>query len=277
MVINGHELLVAINDFLCVMVFLLIYRDERFSPGAVERDKVMLDKVAEHIANNTDNEIRIIHECDVVGIDAADYTGSTVVHMARSAEALAKLAEMQTFGARVLNPPAAIRNCSRANVERIMEANNLLTPKSLAELYADYANKGWWVKSNDTADSSPSHIQFYETLPSELASFSSKNKNDILVQPHIEGLNIKFYGVKGTDFFKVREYLADVSFQELKCATNVLAEALSLDIYGGDAILTSNGKLTIIDFNDFPSFSSCRDEASAAIVKLLWQRTADVR
>lgn len=251
------------------MKYLLIYRDERFSPGAVERDKAMLDKVAELIANGSDCEIRMLHECEMIDVNAADYADYAVVHMTRSAEVLAKLAEMQTLGARVLNPPAAIGSCSRANIEKVMAANNLLTPTSLVEKHSEYAGKGWWVKSNDTTDSSPSHIQFYKTLPDELASHKKNCDENILVQPHIEGQNLKFYGVKGTDFFKVRETLKGVNFQQLKCAANILAEALSLDIYGGDAILTSDGKLTIIDFNDFPSFSSCREEASAAIIQLL--------
>ncbi|MCF0192230.1 MAG: glycoside hydrolase family 3 protein, partial [Prevotella sp.] len=87
----------------------------------------------------------------------------------------------------------------------------------------------------------------------------------LLVQPHIEGQNIKFYGVRNTDFFHVRESISTAVLQQLCTAADTLAAALSLDIYGGDAILTAANHLTIIDFNDFPSFSSCRKEAAEAI------------
>ena len=45
------------------------------------------------------------------------------------------------------------------------------------------------------------------------------------------------------------------------------SRVLSLPIYGGDAIITPDGNIHLIDFNDWPSFSSCRDEAAKAIAK----------
>lgn len=251
------------------MKFLLVYRDERFSPGAVDRDKAMLDKVAQLIADFADSEIKMLHESELQEACAADYADFTVIHMTRSAEAFAKLIEIQSFGAHVLNPPAAIKGCSRANIENAMEANNLPTPKSLVEQHPNLAGKGWWVKANNTADSSPSHIQFFKTLPEELVARVQKHDESLLVQPHIEGLGLKFYGVRGTDFFHVREDVSPTVLQQLKDDANCLADALSLDIYGGDAILTPDGLLTIIDFNDFPSFSSCRELAAEAIKYLV--------
>ncbi|MFS6554926.1 hypothetical protein VPJ68_05445, partial [Parabacteroides distasonis] len=38
-------------------------------------------------------------------------------------------------------------------------------------------------------------------------------------------------------------------------------------MYGGDAIVTADGNFVIIDFNDWPSFSRCRDEAAEAIAE----------
>ena len=35
---------------------------------------------------------------------------------------------------------------------------------------------------------------------------------------------------------------------------------LHTPVYGGDAIVKSNGTYVIIDFNDWPSFSRCREE-----------------
>jgi hypothetical protein len=48
-----------------------------------------------------------------------------------------------------------------------------------------------------------------------------------------------------------------------------LADVVSLDIYGGDAIIDKDGRIYIIDFNDWPSFSRCREDAAKAIAKLL--------
>ena len=51
-----------------------------------------------------------------------------------------------------------------------------------------------------------------------------------------------------------------------------LASLVGTDIYGGDCIVRSDGSYAIIDFNDFPSFSRCRDEAAEAIAGLVARR-----
>ena len=44
-----------------------------------------------------------------------------------------------------------------------------------------------------------------------------------------------------------------------------LAEAVGLKVYGGDCIVDETGHFYMIDFNDWPSFSRCREEAATAI------------
>jgi hypothetical protein len=52
------------------------------------------------------------------------------------------------------------------------------------------------------------------------------------------------------------------------------AAALGLDVYGGDGVCAADGSLTLIDFNDWPSFSRCRTEAAGAIGRRLREITA---
>ena len=40
-------------------------------------------------------------------------------------------------------------------------------------------------------------------------------------------------------------------------------------IYGGDVIIGSDGIARLIDLNDWPSFSACREEAADAIAGLV--------
>jgi glutathione synthase/RimK-type ligase-like ATP-grasp enzyme len=47
-----------------------------------------------------------------------------------------------------------------------------------------------------------------------------------------------------------------------------LAKAVGLQVYGGDCIVREDGSYCVIDFNDWPSFSRCRDEAATAISSL---------
>jgi len=46
----------------------------------------------------------------------------------------------------------------------------------------------------------------------------------------------------------------------------VSAEALGLEVWGGDALFDGN-EFAIVDFNDWPSFSRVRDEAARAIAR----------
>ena len=44
---------------------------------------------------------------------------------------------------------------------------------------------------------------------------------------------------------------------------------LNVHVYGGDCIVSPEGDIRIIDFNDWPSFAPCRNEAALAIGKTI--------
>ncbi len=240
---------------------LLIYRAERFSPNAVERDKAMMDAVADRLRSCGAEVVDFLHEEDLESDVVGRYAGSTVIHMARSDDALRILEEMELRGSKVINSPKALRQCSRAKIEAVMAKLGLLTPNALTEIYPELGGRGWWEKSIDTTDSSDGHVRFCEDRPQV-----SVGK---IIQPHIDGRVLKFYGVRGTDFFHVREDIDEDAQCRLRQDSGRLADALGLDIYGGDAVLTESGLLTIIDFNDFPSFSCCREQAADGIQSII--------
>ena len=47
------------------------------------------------------------------------------------------------------------------------------------------------------------------------------------------------------------------------------AAALGLEVYGGDAIVTAEGRIVLIDVNAWPSFALYRDEAAPVIASYL--------
>ena len=55
--------------------------------------------------------------------------------------------------------------------------------------------------------------------------------------------------------------------EQLKDICRSAAEALDVIIYGGDCIVSPDGEIRIIDFNDWPSFAPCRNEAAPFIAK----------
>ena len=102
---------------------------------------------------------------------------------------------------------------------------------------------------------------------------------------HIVGDLVKFYGVRGTNFFfhfypeenqhskfgnefingKTQHY--PVSADHLKNIAELAANVLNIDIYGGDAIITPDQSIYLIDMNDWPSFAPCRELAAPVIAQ----------
>ena len=100
---------------------------------------------------------------------------------------------------------------------------------------------------------------------------------------------MKFYGVSATGFFRYYYPTDDglskfgqeqlngqahhypFSATDLQTKAEALAAAVGLQVYGGDAIVTADGSWYMIDFNDWPSFSRCREEAAEAIAGLINQ------
>ena len=52
-----------------------------------------------------------------------------------------------------------------------------------------------------------------------------------------------------------------------------VAEAVGIEVYGGDCIVRSDGTFCLIDFNDWPSFRTCTVEAARKISELIIGRT----
>jgi hypothetical protein len=106
---------------------------------------------------------------------------------------------------------------------------------------------------------------------------------EVVLNEHLEGDLMKFYGVHGSDFFyhfypsvtthskfgleAINGEAKGIPFNEdaLRSICNSAAEALKVEVYGGDCIVAPDGTIRIIDFNDWPSFSPCRKEAAIAI------------
>ena len=99
--------------------------------------------------------------------------------------------------------------------------------------------------------------------------FFGKGIRDILVQRHVDGPVVKFYGVGQREYF--RAYLADDGEEftskagQLRSIARQAARAVGLEVYGGDAILTERNGPVLIDLNDWPSFSRCCRSAARSI------------
>ena len=79
---------------------------------------------------------------------------------------------------------------------------------------------------------------------------------------------------RGDSHAMVKEDVAYATFsvEELKIQSDKAAEALNVPIYGGDCVVSADGTLRIIDFNDWPSFARCREEAGGKIAECIYNR-----
>ena len=150
-------------------------------------------------------------------------------------------------------------------------------------------NDGYWVKRDDGFCDGASDVVYChdeEAVSWAKSEFTRRRIFDHTTTAHVVGDIVKFYGV-GDHFFRyfyptddgetkfghekingpAHHYAFDAA--QLHQDVRRLAKLTGLEVYGGDAIVRPDGSYCIIDFNDWPSFSRCRDEAAAAIAGII--------
>nr|WP_314498639.1 sugar phosphate nucleotidyltransferase [uncultured Prevotella sp.] len=272
---------------------LLIQRALCYSPNSEEKDLAVLQEVGSLLEDAT-----IISEDDFVNrfstynqsvssesVDSANVY-CQIISMARSTKALECLEQLEQSGIQVLNPSAGVWACQRSNVDKVMRENHLPFPP-------DEGNDGYWVKRADASAQSKEDVCFcqdWTEVEKIKSTFMQRGIINIVVQAHVKGDVVKFYGVEDTGFFRYY-YSGDdtetkfgdeerngkpqyypFSSSNLQADAEKLACLLQTPIYGGDAIVREDGSYVIIDFNDFPSFSRCREEAAKAVVGRMKQK-----
>lgn len=260
---------------------LALYRAEKFSPNSVEKDKAIMDALCSRIRDKG-HDITVMNENQLEQYGHAD----AILTMGRLESTLNILDEKQRQGTLVTNPPEGIRACARANIDHVMRSNGI----PVAPLTGCC---GYWIKRGDESAQSKDDVVFAanETERDQnIASFKARGIKQVVVTAHVKGDLVKFYGVKGTGFFKTYypgddgmskfgdELLngkpAHYAFntEQLKADTEKTASLINIDIYGGDCIVREDGSYAIIDFNDWPSFSRCREEAAEAMADIICRK-----
>ena len=257
---------------------LFISRSPRFSPNSVENDRLILESVAREM-EAMGNEVRMITEEEVLTLKTLP-EADVIFCMARSAEALEIIEHSK---ARIINAPEGIRICgNRQALTDIMKRLDVPLPP-------ENGNNGIWLKRGiGTAEVAEDTVfcSSEEEIAVAMRRFAERGITSVCRQAHVVGDLVKFYGVANTDFFyhfyptdlgrskfgseehngKAHHYPFDVN--ELKTTIDRLATAIGVIVYGGDAIVRSDGSFVIIDFNDWPTFSPCREEAARKIATL---------
>jgi len=258
------------------MKVLALFRHPRFSPNSVENDRGIMMAVVRRLQQKGHQVVAMQEEARWQ--DKADC--NCIFTMGRLPETLECLRHQR---ARVVNSSESIDNCSRSRLEATMRLLNI--PAAPAK-----GNSGYWLKRGDACAQEAGDVVYAASetaLEESIAVFRRRGITDYTVSAHVEGDLVKFYGVRTTGFFRffyptddgqtkfgdearngeARHYAFET--EVLHTETERLAEAIGIYVYGGDCIVRPDGTFCIIDFNDWPSFSRCREEAAEAIASLI--------
>ncbi|MGA2936457.1 MAG: hypothetical protein ABSF52_05075 [Syntrophobacteraceae bacterium] len=260
-------------------VLLGIYREHVYSPGKVQADAAVLDAALSALSGIGFK----IESCGAESLDISAPRPEVALSMAQSDRVLSIMDRWSGNGSRVVNSAQSIRNCYRKPLmRRLFQAGVPVPPGYLIELDNAGADKlgGFpnrlWLKRGDVhavQEGDVASVASAECLSAALKHFRKIGVRDLLVQDHIEGPVVKFYGVGQQRFF--RAYM-ESSGEEVTSRIGPLmavaaraAAVIGVEVYGGDAVLTEGDGVVLIDFNDWPSFSRCSRSAGRAIAECI--------
>ncbi len=274
------------------MKIICVYRAKEFSPNMEDKDAAILNAVAANLSaighkvifKNEEKLTDILKDIDVV------------FSMGRLASTLQILLQMENNGVKVINSSRGIYNCGRSRLTQFLIDYKIPIPVSKIVSSTEpieFLEFPFWMKKGEGYSQEPDDVSFITNLheaQEKTAWMVSRNVKSLVLSSHVEGDLIKFYGVRDTEFFywcyasesyskfglekingNQRGFHVDETL--LRSICNSVADIIEIDVYGGDCIVNAYGEIRIIDFNDWPSFSKCRDEAAGAIIELLKKRS----
>lgn len=272
-----------------------IMRAGVFSPNHVGNDATILNTVAEQLRKRG-CEVRIYSEEQFC---SGEVTEPVIINMCRERRSTDLLQALEEQGTLVINSGFGIENCIRERQARILLGSNIPYPQSII-VDTDEVVKGrlqklgisqCWVKRGDFHAQHAEDVSYVRT-PAEaqdvLQEYFLRGFKRAVISRHLPGKLVKFYGVAGTPFFhwfrpyepetlKPRDEETRRTDEALKALCRRAAKELNLIVYGGECIQAEDGSLSIIDFNDWPSFSACRQEAATNIAKAVMAAVKDHR
>lgn len=269
-----------------------VMRAGAYSPNHIGNDAAIFNATVENLRKRG-CEVKIYSEEEFRNSSIAE---EIIVNMCRERASIAKLQELEDEGRLVINSGHGIENCTRERMTRLLLGNNIPYPESLMvdtdeHVIAALEKAGFtdcWIKRGDfhaMHKEDVSYCRHPEEAQEVLKEYFYRHIPRAVINRHLKGDLIKFYGVAGQPFFywfypfeaghsKYGLEAINGAAKHLPFSENYLheicrraSEVLDVKIYGGDAIVDPDGSIRIIDFNDWPSFAPCRNEAAPWIAK----------
>lgn len=263
-----------------------------YSPNHIGNDAAIFNAAADQLRKRG-CEVNIYSEEQ---FNADDVREDVVLNMCREQASIAKLQKLEDAGRLVINSGYGIENCTRERMTRLLLGNGVPYPDSLIvntneNVIDDLRDGGYtscWIKRGDfhaMHKEDVSYCRHPEEAQDMLHEYFYRGIKRAVINRHLVGDLIKFYGIQGQPFFfwfypfdeghskygyeAVNGKSQGIPFDEnyLRDICQKASEVTEVKIYGGDCIVDPDGSIRIIDFNDWPSFAPCRKEAAPYIAK----------
>jgi glutathione synthase/RimK-type ligase-like ATP-grasp enzyme len=269
-----------------------IYREPAHSPNRESDDAEILRATAEKLAEKG-FEVELKSPEELPATDDAAGIPQLLFVMCMKEEVVRRLAAWERQGVRVVNRPESIRNTDRDRTIARVLGDGIPFPESVL-VSTERQWKGsripvpCWIKRGDyhsTHSEDVSMAKTEEEVAGRLAALAARGIDRAVLQRHVPGDLIKFYGVRTIEragaplswfewFYHRDQVLSNHPFDpnDLRAAVGNAARALGLEVFGGDAIAAGDGRIFLIDLNAWPSFALYRRIAAEKIAAHLVER-----
>ncbi|MCM1517650.1 MAG: hypothetical protein NC117_03330 [Pseudoflavonifractor sp.] len=271
-----------------------IMRAGAYSPNHIGNDAAIFNAMADQLRKRG-CEVNVYSEEQ---FNANGVKEDIIVNMCREQRSIQRLQQLESEGRLVINSGYGIENCTRERMTRILIGSNIPYPDSLI-VNTDEVVKGalkkagftqCWIKRGDfhaMHKEDVSYVRHPEEAQEVLQEYFLRGIKRAVINVHLVGDLIKFYGVQGTPFFfwfypfdmghskygheAINGKSQGIEFDKdkMRDICRNASEVLDVKVYGGDCIVSPEGDIRIIDFNDWPSFAPCRAEAAPHIAKCI--------
>lgn len=271
-----------------------------YSPNHIGNDAAIFNAAADQLRKRG-CEVSVYSEEQFRNSDIEE---DIVLNMCREQDSIRKLISLEDKGKLVINSGYGIENCTRERMTRMLVGNGIPYPESIIvntneDVRPELERAAFgacWIKRGDfhaMHKEDVSYCRHIEEAQEVLHEYFYRGIGRAVINRHLVGDLVKFYGVSGQPFFhwfypfdeghskygyeavngRSSGFTFDV--EDLKSMCQRAADIMEVKIYGGDCIVSEDGTIRIIDFNDWPSFAPCRAEAAPAIAKCVLKAIKD--
>jgi hypothetical protein len=259
-----------------------IFRELAHSPGRETDDALILKETARRLGDRG-FDVALLTTEDVTALHASEEPAPFLFVMCERLPILDLLARWEARGCRAVNRPEGVRNTYRDRTAALFARSGVRFPASTLVATDDPAPEapsggldlaGLWIKRGDVHATEAGDVVRAASTEDALAQLARLSKRGVaraLLQEHVAGDLVKFYGVGAGGWFEWfyhrDQVLSRHPFDPARLAAEArkAAEALGLEVWGGDAIVGPEGEPVVIDLNAWPSFALYRDRAADAI------------